>query len=166
MSSINFLVKQFNLLDKWFNAAVAGITDEESNRRVNPEMNHIKYLTGHLVNSLFGIAGASGVKVERKWDDIFGGGRRTKALDDFNYPTMDTLISEWNNLAPEVKRAIANLSEANLAEELLGSFLANSGMFDGSKGDFLTFMNQHQIYHIGQIAILRRALGKEPAKLF
>lgn len=166
MSNIKQLLAQFDLLNHWFNNSLDGISDSESNQRIDPQMNHIKYLAGHLVNAQYGIADLSGAKIEHKWDELFAGLSKTKAMDNFDYPEIDEIKNEWNRIFQQIRQNLEKLTTADLEEEIPGSFLAGSGIFDGSKGDLWAFMNEHQMYHIGQISILRRALGKAPMKLF
>lgn len=166
MSNHKQLLAQFNLINQWFNNSLIGINDEEANQRVSPNMNHIKYIAGHLVNAMYGIGNLGKLNLERKWDEHFAGLRKTKALDHHAYPSIDEIKTEWNHIFPKIKEALTALSDADLQQELSGSSLKDSGIFDGSIGDFWAFMNEHQMYHIGQIGILRRGLGKEPMKLF
>lgn len=166
MSNKKQLLAQFDLLNHWFNNSLADINDDESNKRVEQNMNHIKYLAGHLVNAQYGIAELAGADVNRKWDDLFAGLSKTKALDNFDYPSIEEIKNEWNQIFPKIKDALQKMPEETLNKEIPGSFLKDSGIFDGTAGDLWAFMNEHQMYHIGQIGILRRGLGKAPMKLF
>lgn len=160
------LSAQFNFVCSALNRSLIDLTDEESNTRPHKDANHIKYIAGHLVNAMYGIGGSIGVNLERRWDDIFAGGGRTKALDDFKYPTIDELKTEWNKICPLIQVRLDKLTEQDLNKVMPNSFLVNTGIFDGTVGDFLAFFNQHQLYHIGQIGIIRKILGKAPMSMF
>jgi uncharacterized damage-inducible protein DinB len=166
MSSKKQLLAQFNLLNHWFNNSLEDLSDSETNQRIDQQMNHIKYLAGHLVNAQYGIADLSGAKIQHKWNDLFAGLSKTKALDNFNYPSIEEIKKEWNDMFPIVKEKLKMLPDEELDREIPGSSLKGSGIFDGTVGDLWAFLNEHQMYHIGQIGILRRALGKAPMKLF
>lgn len=163
MDSKTQLLKQFDLLDRWFKNALANLSDEETNQRIDPKMNHIKYISGHLFHTNYAFAQFAGIQVETKWNDLFAGQGKTKALDNYNYPDIKEIIAEWNKLFPQVKYGLANLSEEALSKEV-PSPIAQSGIFDSTIRDLWTFLNYHQAYHIGQIGILRKGLGKETMK--
>lgn len=160
------LLAQWDLINLWFMNALEGISDEESNTRINQKMNHIKYLAGHLVNASYGMGVAVEKKLERKWDEHFAGLGKTKAQDQYPYPTIEEIKAEWKHIQPIIREGFAQMNEPTLNKEMPGSSLSQTGIFDGSVGDYLAFMNAHQMYHIGQIGILRRGLGKAPMKLF
>lgn len=166
MSSKRELLAQYDLLNHWFNNSLADLSDEETNKRVHQKMNHVKYIAGHLVNAQYGIADLSGAKIEHRWNDLFAGLSKTHAQDNFPYPSIEEIKAEWNKNYPVVREKLNSLSDSALDEILPGEPMKQTGMFNGSRGDLWAFLNEHQMYHIGQIGILRRGLGKEPMKLF
>lgn len=163
MDSKKQLLKQFDLLDRWFKNSLADLTDEETNQRIHPKMNHIKYIAGHLFHTNYAFAQFAGITVEHQWDDLFAGQGKTKALDNYPYPDIQEIITAWNQLFPKVREGLAQLPDEVLNKEI-PSPIARSGIFDSTIRDLWTFLNYHQAYHIGQIGILRKALGKETMK--
>ncbi|MCO5277889.1 MAG: DinB family protein [Saprospiraceae bacterium] len=163
MDSKTQLLKQFDLLDRWFKTALDNLSDKETNQRIDPKMNHIKYIAGHLFHTNYIFAQFAGVKAEPKWSDLFAGQGKTKALDNYPYPDINEIIDEWEKLFPQVRAGLSNLSEEILNKEV-PSPIAQSGIFDSTIRDLWTFFNYHQAYHIGQIGLLRKGLGKETMK--
>ncbi|HEX5552073.1 MAG TPA: DinB family protein [Chitinophagaceae bacterium] len=166
MNSKKHLLAQYKVHCRWFSNALDGFSDEEANRRINPNMNHAKYLAGHLLNAQYGFAMIAGITVERKWDELFAGRGQSKARDHFPYPTIDEILTEWNMLYPVVMDGLEALSEEVLQQEFSASPVAGYGVLDSTIGDLWAFLNLHQAYHIGQIGIVRRGFGKEPMKYF
>lgn len=164
MNSQKQLLAQFDSIYIWFKNALIDFTDEETNKRLNKNMNHVKYIAGHLLNSQYAFAMIGGVKVERKWDELFAGRGKTKALDDFPYPSIEEIKKEWEQLYPSVREGLDKLKDDDLNKEIPDSPLSQSKVFDTTVGDLWAFLNIHQIYHLGQIGILRRGFGKEPMK--
>lgn len=164
MSNKKQLLAQYDSLYKWFSNALVDFTDDETNERVHKNMNHVKYVAGHIMNAQYGLAWIAGVKVESKWDELFAGQGKTKALDDYPYPSIEDIKAEWEQLCPLIRKGLETLPEESLEKELPGSPLAGSKVFDATVGDFWAFLIIHQIYHIGQIGILRRGFNKEPMK--
>ncbi len=163
MSSKKQLLKQFDLLDRWFKNSLVNLSDEETNQRVDQKMNHIKYLAGHLFHTNYAFAQLAGIKVETKWDDLFAGLGKTKALDNYPYPDIKEIKAEWDKVFPQVREGLKNLSEEVLNREV-PSPIAQSEIFDNTIRDLWTMLNFHQAYHIGQIGILRKGLGKDTMK--
>lgn len=164
MDSKTPLLKQFDLLDRWFKNSLVDFTDEETNRRIDPKMNHVKYIAGHLFHTNYSFARFAGLKLETKWDDLFAGLGKTKAKDNFPYPSIEEIIAEWNKLFPVVREGLASLTEEMLDHELPATPISRSGIFNNTIRDTWTFLNLHQAYHVGQIGILRKAFGKETMK--
>jgi uncharacterized damage-inducible protein DinB len=67
------------------------------------------------------------------------------------------------NFSRRFRAGLSNLSEEILNKEV-PSPIAQSGIFDSTIRDLWTFFNYHQAYHIGQIGLLRKGLGKETMK--
>lgn len=164
MSSKKQLLAQYDLHCKWFHNALADFTDEEVNQRLDKNMNHVKYLAGHLLNSQYAYAMIGDIKVERKWDELFAGRGKSRAKDNFPYPTIEEIKAEWDQLQPTVRSGLEALPEETLKKELPGSPVAQLGVLDSTIGDLWAFLNLHQVYHIGQIGILRKGFGKEAMK--
>lgn len=154
------LLIQFDLHHRLFNNVLEGFTDAESNRRIHGDknMNHVKYLAGHLLNSQYGLTALAGLEVEVKWNDLFAVMGQSMAKDDIDYPEIGTIIDEWNSLFAPLRKGLMELPAESLVKappEPLNR-VAESGM------ELWSFINHHTAYHIGQIGILRKGFGKEP----
>ncbi|WP_207429395.1 DinB family protein [Pedobacter sp. SYSU D00535] len=154
----NLLLTQFNLHQRLYNNVLDGISDEESNQRLyeNTAMNHVKYLAGHLLNSQYGLATGIGLPVEVKWNDLFAVMGQSAARDNYAYPSIEEIRSEWNRLYEPLHQALERASTEALNEKPDAPF----DQVATSKGELWAFINHHIAYHIGQIAILRRGFGK------
>lgn len=162
-----FLLAQFDFHNKLYHNVLAGLTDEETNRRLHGDtnMNHIKYIAGHLLNSQYGFGFLSGVKLEVKWDELFAVMNRSQARDDIQYPAIEEIVQEWDAIYEPIRKGLSRLPDAELAKvppKPADKIFENSPIFENTVASFLAFLNHHQAYHIGQIGILRRGFGKEP----
>lgn len=157
----NQLLTQFNLHHRLYNNVLAGFTDEETNRRLHGDtnINHVKYLAGHILNSQYGIALlANTSSVEPKWNDLFAGAGQSEAKDNFEYPSIETIKAEWNAIHDPIRNKLDTLTPDFLTQKPP----APMDEFAESRGELWAFLNHHVAYHIGQIGILRRGFGKEP----
>lgn len=156
------LLDQFDLHHRLYNNVLEDFTDEETNRRLNGDknINHVKYLAGHLLNSQYGLALAAEVPVEIKWNELFAVMGQSEAKDDISYPTIEEIKEEWNQLYKPLRDGLENLT----AEDLNDTPPAPFDRVENSSGELWAFINHHIAYHIGQIGILRRGFGKSPMK--
>ncbi len=63
MSSIQPVVKQFELQTRLFNNVLEGIEDIKGSKRLSEEVNHLQWIAGHLTNSRYGLAQGLGIGV-------------------------------------------------------------------------------------------------------
>lgn len=156
----DILITQFDLHHRLFNNVLDGFSDQETNQRLhdNQQINHVKYLAGHLLNSNYGLATMAGMEPEIKWNELFAVMGQSEAKDDFPYPTIEEIIAEWNQLYPPLRYRLGNVSPETLKNNPPAPFdqVANSS------GELWAFINHHVAYHLGQIGILRRGFGKKP----
>lgn len=163
MSTRKQLLAQYDLHDVLFNNVIADISDEESNRCITDPMNSIKWLAGHLLWANANLANIGGVNVEVKWRDHFHTKQGGSAID-FNapkneLPTLDEIRKKWNADTETIRKGLENLPEDALNTVI--EVRHPIAPFDNTLAGLWAFINDHQSYHIGQIGMLRRALGKE-----
>ncbi len=132
------------------------VTEPESLITVDKIPNHIRWLTGHIVYS----DGTMLIKLGDTTDDwerlkdLFTGGSEL-ADDPSVYPSMAELRNWLNDIHNRTIKAIDNIDESALAEEV------------GEEGEKravwqrICFLLMHEFYHAGQIVNIRRALGRE-----
>ncbi|MEQ8523916.1 DinB family protein [Gracilimonas sp.] len=154
------LLIQFDLHQQLFNNVLKGFSDAETNSRLDgyPKMNHVKYLAGHLLNSQYALAQIAGVNPEVKWNELFAVMGQSAAKDNFEYPDIEEIKSEWNALYELTRKGLAKLDKNDLAKvpEEPFSQVAETVL------DLWAFVNHHIGYHIGQISIMRRGFNKAP----
>jgi hypothetical protein len=157
----NYLLTQFDLNNKWYHNVLDGFTDAETNQRLHDDtnMNHVKYLAGHLVNVQYTYPVIAGVEISHKWDDLFAGLGQTKALDNYPYPAIEEIIAEWELINESVRSKLEKITKKDL-----GKIIPETPFGDVKKIELWGIINLHQTYHIGQIGILRRGFGKAPMR--
>lgn len=163
MSTRKQLLAQYDLHDVLFNNVIAGISDEESNQCISDPMNSVKWLAGHLLWANANLANIGGANIEVKWRDHFhtkqGGSEADFNAPKSELPTLEEIKNKWN-----ADTAIIRKGLESLPDEALNTVIEVRhpiAPFDNTLAGLWAFINDHQSYHIGQIGILRRALGKE-----
>ncbi len=150
------LVTQFDLHTKLFNNVLEGISELESNRRVTQHVNHVKWLAGHLTSSRFGLKDIGKLDVSDPYAELFGHGRAVR--DDVDYPSIERILELWNQISDKISAGLCELPESVLNGPAPARVPIGDDTFEG----MLAFLMHHEAYHIGQIGLLRRQLGKEP----
>lgn len=155
-----YLITQFDLHHRLYNNVLQDFSDEETNKRLygNTDINHVKYLAGHLLNSQYGLAMIAGIESGVKWNELFAVMGQSEAKDHFNYPSIDEIKDEWNEMYEPIRNGLTELSRDDLEQMPPKPF----DQVADSAGELWAFINHHIAYHIGQIGILRRGFGKEP----
>jgi hypothetical protein len=144
-----------------FNNVLADINEEESNIRLAPAINNVKWLAGHLVWGQLGLARMGNVPVEIAWTDHYNTQLKTPPGPEVKVPSLDEIKAAWNQYAAAIRAGLENLPDEVLnspVEFPMPAFRTVEGLW--------TFINHHQAYTIGQVGILRRALGKDAMKYF
>jgi uncharacterized damage-inducible protein DinB len=157
----NQLLTQFDLHHRLYNNVLDGFTDQETNQRLysDSNINHVKYLAGHILNSQYGIALLADVPtIEPKWSDLFAGAVQSEAKDDISYPSINKIKNEWNAIYDPIRNKLDKLSPEFLNQKPP----VPMDEFAESRGELWAFLNHHVAYHIGQIGILRRGFEKPP----
>ncbi|HSC78502.1 MAG TPA: DinB family protein [Candidatus Acidoferrales bacterium] len=124
---------------------LTGVTAEQAAHRVVPN--------GHTIWELVHHIGAWESIVRRRL-----GGEAVKATPEMDWPPVgDTSEAAWKNALDALERgnlqlrqAIADLSDDQLRQKVVGEKYSVYGMLHG--------VIQHDLYHAGQIAILKKAL--------
>lgn len=155
----NFLLIQFDLHQRLFNNVLDDFTDAETNERPygDTNVNHVKYLAGHLLNSQYGLIQMAGLEPDVKWKKLFAVMGGSEAKDEFDYPSIEEIKKEWNRWHEPAFHGLKQLSDQELEQSPLPPF----DKVATTNGELWAFINHHQAYHIGQISILRKAFGKE-----
>ncbi len=154
------LIIQYDLHHLLFNSVLDGFTDKETNQRLDgyAEVNHVKHIAGHMLNSQYGMAMIAGLKPEVKWNSMFAVMGQSEAKDYTDYPSIEEIKAEWNQMHEPTRRGLLELKQNTLNQKPPSPFDPVSETVE----QLWAFINHHQAYHIGQIGILRRAFGKEP----
>ena len=155
ITSVTPLVTMAQLHSNLFKNATAGIDDSQGARRLNSEVNHVKWLTGHVVSTRYMLLNLCGRPAQEPFPSLFEKG---KGLDsDAEYPSMQALLADWDALSEQLAEQMDQITE----EQANGPAPFQVPTTDQTFRGVLTFFLHHEAYHIGQIGILRKYLGHE-----
>ena len=157
MNALDHVTAQLQMQTKLFNNATVGFSDDDADRRTG-QANHVKWLTGHIVSSRYGMANMLGLAQSEPFPELFA---NTKGRQDgVTYPSMTELTKDWNAISDKVITKLRSMSDADLAAP--APFDVPTG--DGTVKGVFAFLAHHEAYTIGQIAYVRRIVGLEAMK--
>jgi uncharacterized damage-inducible protein DinB len=131
---------------------LTGLDDASAVRRVTERTNSIAFLATHLVDTRHYTAGVLGAPLPSPLPPAVA---RARSLDEAGpLPCLADLAAAWEAVSAHLAVRVERLDTAFLAQP--------AGAFPGSDGTVLgalAFLVQHESYHIGQMALLRRQVG-------
>ncbi len=152
------LVAQFDLHTRLFNNVLDGLSDLEANSRPGSNTNNIKWLAGHLTSMRFGLKDVAGLSATDPYATLFGHGHSLQ--ENVDYPSIDRIRELWNDVSDRISAGLSRMSEEVLNGPAPMRFPIGDDTFEG----MLAFLMHHEAYHIGQMALLRKLLGRPPLK--
>jgi DinB superfamily len=159
MSSIQPVIKQFDLQTRLFNNVLEGIEDVKGSERLSDQVNHLQWIAGHLTNSRYGLSSGLGIKGSFPYKEQYTDPSEPPPFNrtisaSVKYPSLTEIKKSWNELAATFTEKLSGLSDEQLASGL--PFPVPTGK---TFQDLLSFIASHESYHIGQMSIIRKYLG-------
>lgn len=134
---------------------LSDLTDEEAGFRTRDgEGNSISFLVGHLVSSRVSLLKRLGETDENPWVELYGS--KARAQEGSAYPPIAEMAATWKAVAKRFEALLEGLTE----EQILAP-VAGYPVPDQTERGALMFMAWHESYHVGQIGMLRKEVGKQ-----
>jgi len=151
-SALRAAASVFQLNQRLVLSCVEGMDDATVQTRLTDNTNHVAFLFAHLVGARRYLLGLLGVPVEDPFPEL----AKAKSLDDVDrFPSLEAMRSAWDEMGERLSAALESLDEAQLDERSPQDFPVDDKSFLGG----VAFVAQHESYHVGQLAMLRKALG-------
>jgi uncharacterized damage-inducible protein DinB len=129
------------------------LTDEQAARRPSAGTNNAAFVAAHLTTSRFYLLKVLGVTEPDPLGTYFDG---RKSIDEVEtLPSLTEIHAAWTHAAHLLRDRLAAMSAA----ELDGPSTARFPLADGTVLGTLTFLVQHDSYHVGQLSLLRKYSG-------
>jgi uncharacterized damage-inducible protein DinB len=132
---------------------IDGLSDDASRRRLPGGGNSAAFLTAHLTESRHFAAANLGRPLANPLAALLAGARGIEDVRD--WPPLSELREAWLGISSHLRTVLAELPAGELSRPSAHRFPASDGTMLG----MLTFLAQHDSYHVGQLAFLRRQLG-------
>jgi uncharacterized damage-inducible protein DinB len=151
------LARRLRFNEKLLAVATEGFTPADWSHRPSPEGgNTAHWILGHVTQSRRMMARMLGAEIESApWEHGFG--MNSKPEDTTDYPAPEELARDHAASGARLEELLGALTPERAAAPTKGR-----PMPDGSRtlGDVLHFLHFHETYHLGQIGLVRRIVGK------
>lgn len=154
------IIAQFELQNSWFLHSLENISDQESNIQYQENLNPIKWVAGHIVNTRMSmISILSGKAQDDTYKKYFGKGSSNNLGEDV--PTIENIKENWLQLSAQLPDLLNGLSE----EQQISKPPFQTSIPDQTLLGLIAFFAIHESHHIGQISVLRKLMGKDAMKM-
>jgi uncharacterized damage-inducible protein DinB len=133
-----------------------GLTDAEAQQRLAAGGNSVTFLASHLVDSRHFLVTRLGQPLSNPLARYLADIRSIEEIRDL--PSLDEIRPAWSEVSAHLQQVLNGLTAAQLNEANVHRF----PLADKSRLGMIAFLIQHDSYHLGQVAFLRRQLGKPP----
>jgi uncharacterized damage-inducible protein DinB len=133
-----------------------GLSDGEAQRRLEAGGNSVTFLAAHLTDSRHFLVSRLGHPLPNPLARYLADVRSIEDITD--WPTLDEIRYAWLAVSGHLRAVLRGMTAGELAEPDSHRFPVS----DGTRLGMITFLVQHDSYHLGQIGFIRRQLGKTP----
>lgn len=135
-----------------FKNCLAEVPDEVAAHIVAEGTNTMIFVAVHLLDARIFMADVAGTVLSHPYPEIAAAQR---VQDIPTYPSLADLVVQWNHISAALFKCLELLSDEQLRAPSSRLFPVKDKSLLGA----LSFLIQHESYHIGQLALLRRLNG-------
>ena len=133
-----------------------GLTDDEAQRRLEAGGNSVTFLAAHLTDTRHFLAARLGRPLFNPLARYLADVRSIEEI--LELPSLVEIRTAWQAVSTHLQAVLGELTPSDLAEPNAHRF----PLEDTTRLGMIAFLAQHDSYHLGQIAFIRRQLGKLP----
>jgi len=131
-----------------------GLSEAEVQHRLHGGGNSLAFLIAHLTDTRHFLATRLKRPLANPLTPLLADAR---GIDDIRaWPPIDELRAHWRAISDHLATVLPSLTDQELAEPNVHRFPIS----DSTRLGLVTFLVQHDSYHVGQAAFLRRQIGK------
>lgn len=158
--ALQIVIPQYRMHTQLFDNMVRNITGLDALKRINNSTNHFVWMAGNMVNVRYWLANILGVEDKDPNEELF---KDAKALDmSATYPELDDLQKQWHRISFQLYDRLHRVTDEDLARSYnLG---AGIDFVDENILSAVGMAMDREAYLLGQLGLMRRALGYEGVK--
>lgn len=139
--------------DRLFVNALDGVTDDRARERPTDQTNSIAFVAVHIVDARYFLTKMLGSDLTNPFGDLL---KDVASIDQFvDPPPMADVKRAWMAVTPGLAVRLDQLTEEEARADVPRAFPIPDKSLLGATA----FLMQHESYHIGQLAYLRKYWG-------
>ena len=131
---------------------VEGLGQDEWHRRLSGRGNSMAFLLAHLVDARHFLLDVIDSPIENPLGELLADAKSIDEVDEM--PPVDTIVEAWRSVSAHLMETLEALGQGDLDRVVAQGF----PIAGGTALHALAFLAQHDSYHVGQMAFLRRQL--------
>jgi hypothetical protein len=155
------LLDTFTNTVKFIEQSVADLSEQQMVEQPAGVPNHATWTLGHVIHSCQGVAIELSAQqwLSNDWESSFGYGS-TPMPDLSRYPSKSEMLRALADAAERLRQTLLTVSESTLKQSLPAGPLPTMGHL------LFQVVIAHTAFHAGQLAMWRRAIGKQSLAVF
>lgn len=150
------LYEIFKVNSRLYMNCLDAMDNDQAGWRPSDSTNSAAFIALHLVDTRHWQAGMLGLKLTHPFKELCQKAKGIADISGVEMPSLDDLRAAWKDVTGHVRERYKTLTEADLAAPAPWQA---PGVDDKTMLGLLAFLAQHDSYHVGQMAILRKAVG-------
>jgi uncharacterized damage-inducible protein DinB len=130
-----------------------GVSDDQAAARVIPGVNSMSFIVAHMIDARHALLGLLGASMENPVHAVLGDARSIEDIAEM--PPLAMLVAAWQAVDDALGMRLTDIDSPSLDAPAPQRYPGGDGSVLGA----LAFLVQHDSYHLGQLALLRRAHG-------
>ena len=152
------IVEISNLNTKLFLNCFKNVDEQVARKQPNDKTNNMIFIACHLLDARYYLGSFIGLELANPFKEIFDNANSIKYMKE--YPNFQEIKLEWERISALISEKFSELNEEFLQKESKQKFPVSENTILGA----ISFLVEHEAYHIGQLSILRKFWGLEAMK--
>ena len=139
-----------------FRNCLTDVDDASAQTRPGPDANNMAFIAVHVLDARAWMARYLGVEYRHPFEDELA---TVTSIDDVTrFPSLESILTAWQQVSERLGKRLPSLDADDIERESEQVFpLGDRSVLGG-----MAFLLQHESFHIGQLALVRRILGFAP----
>ena len=162
MKAAELLAEQLDDTRAWTLKLIADLKGDDWTYQPGPGLGHALWMCGHLAAAqhlLIQVRCLGGGVLDESFTKHFPTGGPVKSAKEYAYPSVQTVLSTMDEVHQKTLAAVRKMSDAVLAEAAFGGDGKPHPHYHDKCGA-VSHCGRHEAFHAGQIATIRRLLGR------
>ena len=141
------------LNSRLFRNCLADVDDASAQIRPGAVANNMAFIAVHVLDARAWMARYLGVEYRHPFEDDLA---TVTSIDDVTrLPSLESILAVWHQVSERLSERLRSLSAEDIERESEQAFPVGDRSVLGG----MAFLLQHESFHIGQLALIRRILG-------